>query len=102
MAIAPLYVFIDEGGDFNFSPSGSKFYTITATITDCPWELLDEVSTLNHHVLGCGSLPGLGLNTSKNICEQEENDGTCCPPTEDADNDRLRRRDRKPDQSRDT
>ena len=53
-------------------------------------------------LLGRGSLPGLGLNTSKHIREQEENDGACCPPTEDADNDGLRRRDRKPDQSRET
>lgn len=49
-----------------------------------------------------GSFPGLSLNTSKYFREQEENDGACCPPTEDADNDGLRRRDRKPDQSRET
>jgi hypothetical protein len=53
-------------------------------------------------LLGCGSLPSLGLNTSKHFREQEENEGTCCPPTEDANNDGLRRRDRKPDQSRET
>jgi hypothetical protein len=51
---------------------------------------------------GRGSLPGLGLNTSKHIREQEENDGAGRPPTEDADNDGLRRRDRKPDQSCET
>lgn len=49
--MVPLYVFIDEGGDFNFSPSGSKVYTISATITHCPWELLDNVSQLKHTVL---------------------------------------------------
>ena len=51
MAVAPLYVFIDEGGDFNFSPSGSKVYTITAVITHNPWELLDEISSLRHRIL---------------------------------------------------
>lgn len=51
MAIVPLYVFIDEGGDFNFSPSGSKVYTISAVITYSPWELLDEMSALRHRIL---------------------------------------------------
>ena len=53
-------------------------------------------------LLGRGSLPGLGLNTSKHLREQEEDDGACCPPAENADDDGLCRRDRKPDQSRET
>lgn len=60
MANAPLYVYIDEGGDFNFSPSGSKVYTITAVITHAPWELLDEMSALRHRVLSSELHPQLG------------------------------------------
>ena len=51
MAIQPLFVFIDEGGDFNFTPSGSKVYTITATISHCPWELLEEATQIRHLIL---------------------------------------------------
>lgn len=51
MPVAPLYVFIDEGGDFNFTPSGSRVYTISAVITLNPWELLDEISALRHRIL---------------------------------------------------
>ncbi|MBD3279571.1 MAG: hypothetical protein GF390_02560 [Candidatus Pacebacteria bacterium] len=51
MANKPLYVYIDEGGDFNFTPSGSKVYTITAVITHAPWESLDEISALRHRIL---------------------------------------------------
>ncbi len=51
MANSPLYIYIDEGGDFNFSPSGTKVYTITAIITHEPWGLLDEISKLRHLIL---------------------------------------------------
>lgn len=60
MAIAPLYVYIDEGGDFNFSPSGTKVYTITAVITHNPWEFLDETSHLRHTILARERHPQLG------------------------------------------
>jgi len=60
MAIAPLFVFIDEGGDFNFSPSGTKVYTITAAISHCPWEMLTEVSQLKHSFISGDMLPNLG------------------------------------------
>lgn len=52
MAMLPLFVYIDEAGDFNFTPNGSKFYSITATITHCPWESLDDISKLRHGILG--------------------------------------------------
>lgn len=71
MAIAPLYVFIDEGGDFNFSPSGSKMYTISATITHNPWELLDEVSQLRHNILAGERHNHLGQNYLENcLCHR--------------------------------
>ena len=56
----PLYVFIDEGGDFNFSPSGSRVYTISAVITHEPWELLDEIFALRLQILARELHPHLG------------------------------------------
>lgn len=71
MAIAPLYVFIDEGGDFNFSPSGSKVYTISAVITHNPWELLDEISALRHRILASELHPHLGQTYLENcLCHR--------------------------------
>ena len=48
MAISPLSVFIWWSWRLQFSLSGSKFYTLTATITHCPSELLDDVYTLKY------------------------------------------------------
>ncbi|MBI5954438.1 MAG: DUF3800 domain-containing protein [Chloroflexi bacterium] len=59
MSLAPLYVYIDEGGDFNFSPSGTKVYTITAVITHVPWECLNDISQLRHSILSGVTHPGL-------------------------------------------
>lgn len=35
-----FYVFIDESGDFNFSPNGTKYFTLTAlaAVRPFPWE----------------------------------------------------------------
>lgn len=51
MAKVPLFVFIDEGGDFNFTPTGSRVYTITAVITHNPCILSEEMSMLKHNIL---------------------------------------------------
>ena len=32
----PLYIFLDESGDFNFSPRGTKYFTITAISLTIP------------------------------------------------------------------
>lgn len=69
--MVPLYVFIDEGGDFNFSPSGSKVYTISATITHCPWELLDDISQLRHTILAREAHSHLGQSyLEKYLCHR--------------------------------
>ena len=58
-ALSPVYVFIDEGGDFNFSLKGSKFYTFTAVITYTPWEGVEETAALRYQILSGELLPGL-------------------------------------------
>lgn len=60
MADLPLYVFIDESGDFNFSPSGTRFYTFTAIITHGPWEKIKEITEVKHKILSGEILPDLG------------------------------------------
>ena len=51
MVDVPLFVFIDESGDFNFSPSGSEYFTLTALITLVPSEASAEISELKHRIL---------------------------------------------------
>lgn len=67
----PLYVFIDEGGDFNFSPKGSRFYSMTAVITHCPWEYLDEIYALKHRILSKEIHSHVGMDYLENcLCHK--------------------------------
>jgi hypothetical protein len=71
MPQVPLFVYIDEGGDFNFSPTGSKVYTISAVITHNPWRLLDEISQLRHGILARVLHPTLGQDyLERHICSK--------------------------------
>lgn len=38
-----LYCYLDEAGDFNFSPTGSRYYIYTALVSDDPLPLNDEM-----------------------------------------------------------
>jgi hypothetical protein len=38
VATKTLYIFLDESGDFNFSNTGSEFYTITAISGARDWD----------------------------------------------------------------
>lgn len=38
-----LYCFLDEAGDFNFSPTGSAFYLYTALVTRNPFPLCEDL-----------------------------------------------------------
>lgn len=46
LALGPAYVFLDEGGNFDFSPRGSKFFTITSIYMKRPFTLLEQLSNL--------------------------------------------------------
>ncbi len=46
-----LYIFIDESGDFNFSPSGSKYFILTCVSTIKPLEKRDIFSDLKYKLL---------------------------------------------------
>lgn len=53
-SLPPLYTFIDEGGDFNFSPTGSKYFTITSVTASRPFPLEEELAALRFDLLESG------------------------------------------------
>lgn len=60
MEIHPLFMFIDEGGNFDFSPSGSSFYSLTSLVTHNPSILIDELNDKRFSILSKLELGGLG------------------------------------------
>ena len=52
--VPPLNIFIDESGNFDFSPNGTKHFVLTAvSTTDCP-ELLSGYFQLRHRIAATG------------------------------------------------
>lgn len=49
-----LYAFIDEGGDFNFSPTGSRYFTITSVAVSRPFPIQQELNELRFNLLERG------------------------------------------------
>ncbi len=43
-----LYVFVDESGNFDFSPSGSKYYTVSALSIVRPFPFMQSLIDLKH------------------------------------------------------
>ncbi|MEW6200331.1 MAG: DUF3800 domain-containing protein [bacterium] len=53
-----LYVFVDESGNFDFSPSGTKYFVLTALSTDSPFKIGAPLLKLRYDLLpnyACGS-----------------------------------------------
>lgn len=51
-----LYCYLDESGDFNFSPTGSPYYIYTALVTDKPLALSDDLLHAKY-LLALNNLP---------------------------------------------
>ena len=49
-----LYIFIDESGNFDFTPNGTKFFVLTAVSTTQPLEARDKFSKLRYELLSDG------------------------------------------------
>jgi len=49
-----LYLFIDESGNFDFSPKGTKFFFLTGLITFDPLVKRDDLINLRYRLLGEG------------------------------------------------
>ncbi len=53
-----LYIFIDESGNFDFSPSGTKYFILTALSTTNPFEIGSKLMDLRYKLLpnySCGT-----------------------------------------------
>lgn len=49
-----LYMFLDEGGNFDFSPSGTKFFTLTCLTIQRPFPTYDRLTTIKYDLLENG------------------------------------------------
>ena len=49
-----LYIFLDEGGNFDFSKNGTKYFTITSVTITRPWKFDEPLSLLKHKLLETG------------------------------------------------
>lgn len=46
-----LYIFIDESGNFDFSPSGTKYFILTALSTTKPFDIASPLLNLRYQLL---------------------------------------------------
>lgn len=46
-----LYIFIDESGNFDFSPNGTKFFVLTVLTTPNPFEITSPLLSLHYDLL---------------------------------------------------
>jgi hypothetical protein len=47
----PIYIFVDESGNFDFSPKGSRYFILTAVVTEDPIQGVDSLLRWRHRVL---------------------------------------------------
>ncbi|WP_071672527.1 DUF3800 domain-containing protein [Nioella nitratireducens] len=51
VALPTLYIFLDEGGNFDFSPTGSKYFTLTCVSMYRPFTLHTELDTYKYNLI---------------------------------------------------
>jgi len=49
-----LYVFLDEGGNFDFSPTGTKYFTLTSLAMSRPFGIREPWDDYRHEILEFG------------------------------------------------
>lgn len=49
-----LYIFLDEGGNFDFSPTGTKYFTLTSVTMCRPFSVRDPWDDYRHELLEFG------------------------------------------------
>lgn len=49
-----LYIFLDEGGNFDFSPSGTNFFTLTSITKTRPFQLAPILDALKYDLIETG------------------------------------------------
>jgi len=48
------YIFIDESGDFNFSPRGTTYFTLSSITAMRPFTFVSKLDTLKHDLMERG------------------------------------------------
>lgn len=46
-----LYIFLDEGGNLDFSPTGTKYFTLTALSKERPFEVYKHLNELKYNLI---------------------------------------------------
>ncbi len=49
-----LYIFLDEGGNFDFSPSGTKYFTLTSITKTRPFQIAPILDSLKYDLIETG------------------------------------------------
>lgn len=49
-----LYIFLDEGGNLDFSPTGTKYFTLTALSKERPFEAYKHLNELKYNLIELG------------------------------------------------
>jgi hypothetical protein len=50
----PVYVFLDEGGNFDFSRTGTPYFTMTGVVTERPFGFASGLGDLRHDLIEAG------------------------------------------------
>jgi hypothetical protein len=67
--MATLHIHVDESGEFNFSPTGSRYYIFTTAWTYNPVPLSAELTNLRYSIIKAGQGPRL---SSFHACEDPD------------------------------
>ncbi len=69
--LSPLFIFIDESGDFNFDKNGSKYYVFTAVMTQDPSAEISSIIKTHFDILSGKLLPELDADyLESKLCKQ--------------------------------
>jgi len=49
-----LYIFLDEGGNFDFSPTGTKYFTLTCISKTRPFQIAPALDSLKYDLIETG------------------------------------------------
>jgi hypothetical protein len=50
-----LYIFLDEAGNFDFSPGGTKYFTFTGVSKERPFLAYQELTELKYDIIEGGT-----------------------------------------------
>ena len=54
MSAKHLYIFLDEGGNLDFSPSGTKYFTLTSVAMMRPFQMAEQLDNLKYDCIDLG------------------------------------------------